>query len=55
MNGPDKGAGSLAVGGDGKVYFLECNPEGQYMGYEQDLGLPLSDAMADLIADRMRC
>lgn len=44
----------LAIDKSGEVFFLECNPEGQYMGYEKELGLPLSDAMADLIADRMR-
>lgn len=34
---------------EGKVTFLECNPNGQYMWIEQKLGLPISDAIADAL------
>ncbi len=32
---------------DGQIVFLECNPNGQYMWLEQELGLPISEAIAD--------
>lgn len=31
----------------GHMHFLECNPNGQYGWLEQDLGLPVSEAIAD--------
>lgn len=31
---------------DGEVVFLECNPNGQYGWLEEDLGLPISAALA---------
>ena len=31
---------------DGQIIFLECNPNGQYGWLEEDLGLPISDAIA---------
>ncbi len=31
---------------DGKITFLECNPNGQYMWLEEELGLPISQAIA---------
>lgn len=32
---------------DGKVTFLECNPNGQYMWLEESLGLQISDAITN--------
>ncbi len=31
---------------DGMITFLECNPNGQFMWLEQQLGLPISEAIA---------
>jgi hypothetical protein len=31
---------------DGQIVFLECNPNGQYGWLEEDLGLPISEAIA---------
>lgn len=35
---------------DGKITFLECNANGQYGWLEDDLGLPISAAIADELA-----
>jgi len=35
---------------DGEYYFLEVNPAGQWHFVEQRTGLPISKAMADLLA-----
>jgi hypothetical protein len=32
---------------DGTLVFLECNPNGQYLWLENELGLPISEAIAD--------
>jgi len=34
---------------NGDYYFLECNPNGQWMWLEEDLGLPISDAIVDFL------
>jgi hypothetical protein len=34
---------------DGKITFLEVNPSGQYLWLERLLGLPISEAVADLL------
>lgn len=34
---------------DGKYVFLEANPSPMFMGFEQYSGLPLTDALADLL------
>jgi glutathione synthase/RimK-type ligase-like ATP-grasp enzyme len=34
---------------DGRYVFLELNSAGAYHGLERDLGLPISDAIADLL------
>lgn len=39
----------FAVDEDGEVYFLECNPAGQYTFVEDHTGQPLSSAMASLV------
>lgn len=31
---------------DGEIVFLECNPNGQYGWLEEELGLPISEAVA---------
>lgn len=36
---------------DGRFIFLEVNPAGQWLFVEQRTGLPISKAMADLLAD----
>lgn len=49
------GAFDFIESDDGTITFLECNPNGQFMWLERDLGLPISNAIADelaLIADR---
>lgn len=32
---------------DGKIHFLECNPNGQYGELENNLGMPITQAIAD--------
>jgi hypothetical protein len=33
-------------------YFLECNPNGQWMWLEEDLGIPISESIANFLAFR---
>lgn len=33
-------------------YFLECNPNGQWMWLEEDLGIPISEAIANFLSFR---
>jgi len=40
------GAFDLVEEPSGRVVFLECNPDGQYGWLEEDLGLPISHAIA---------
>jgi glutathione synthase/RimK-type ligase-like ATP-grasp enzyme len=42
----------LIVRPDGQVVFLELNPNGQYLWLEKALGLPISEAIADLLCQR---
>jgi ATP-grasp ribosomal peptide maturase len=44
------GAFDLVVDPAGDVYFLECNPNGQWGWIEEDTGLPIADAIADYLA-----
>lgn len=44
------GAFDLAVSPDGTVYFIECNPNGQWGWIEEDTGLAIADAIADYLA-----
>lgn len=37
---------------NGKIYFLELNPNGQYLWVENKLDLPISKAMADFIVNK---
>ena len=37
---------------DGFYYFLECNPNGQWMWLEEDIGMPISNAIANYLTFR---
>ncbi|MGW5657492.1 ATP-grasp ribosomal peptide maturase [Streptomyces humi] len=43
------GAFDFAVDANGQWWFLECNPSGQWYWLEQETGLPMRAAMADLL------
>lgn len=43
------GAFDFAVDCEGTPWFLECNPNGQFLWFEGPTGLPLTAAMADLL------
>ncbi len=45
------GAIDLIVAPDGRYVFLELNPNGQYLWIEEATGLPISDALCDLLLD----
>jgi glutathione synthase/RimK-type ligase-like ATP-grasp enzyme len=44
------GAIDLVLTPDGRYVFLEINPNGQYLWIEHDTGLPITEAIADLLA-----
>lgn len=46
------GAFDFSVDRDGAPWFLECNPEGQYLWIEIETGLPISRAIALALAGR---
>lgn len=48
------GAFDFVEDNDGRVTFLECNPNGQYMWLEQSLNLPISTAIIDHLAATAR-
>ncbi|MEU0167721.1 ATP-grasp ribosomal peptide maturase [Streptomyces iakyrus] len=43
------GAFDFAVDEDGRWWFLECNPSGQWHWLETETGLPMTTALADLL------
>ena len=43
------GAFDFAVTPEGEYYFLECNPNGQWLWIEMETGLPISTAIADAL------
>ena len=43
------GAIDMVVTPDGRYVFLEINPNGQYLWIEEETGLPISDAICDLL------
>ncbi|MFI0268548.1 ATP-grasp ribosomal peptide maturase [Streptomyces luteogriseus] len=43
------GAFDFAVGDDGRWWFLECNPSGQWHWLETETGLPMCAALTDLL------
>ena len=45
------GAIDFIVTPDGRYVFLEINPNGQYLWIEEATGLPISDALCDLLLD----
>lgn len=49
--GLNYGAADLIVTPDGELVFLELNPGGQYRWLEEHTGLPISEAIADLLCD----
>ncbi len=48
------GAFDFCVGPDGRWWFLECNPSGQWYWLEPETGLPMLSAMADLLECGLR-
>ncbi|MDO1560106.1 hypothetical protein Q0812_11780 [Brevundimonas sp. 2R-24] len=50
--GLDSGVFDLAVTPRGEHIFFECNPDGQWAGLEEELGLPLSEHAADELVRR---
>ncbi|WP_055692051.1 ATP-grasp ribosomal peptide maturase [Streptomyces prasinus] len=48
------GAFDFCVGEDGRWWFLECNPSGQWYWLEHETGLPMLAAMADLLERKNR-
>lgn len=48
--GLDYGAIDLRAADDGRVFFLEVNPAGQWLFVEQRTGLPISQAVAQFLA-----
>jgi len=43
------GAIDMVLTPDGRYVFLELNPNGQFLWMEDLMGLPMSDAMCDLL------
>ncbi|MFC9680020.1 ATP-grasp ribosomal peptide maturase [Streptomyces sp. NPDC056948] len=43
------GAFDFAIDGEGRWWFLECNPSGQWYWLETETGLPMCAALADLL------
>lgn len=43
------GAFDFAIDADGRWWFLECNPSGQWHWLEDETGLPMCAALADLL------
>lgn len=46
------GAIDMVLTPDGRYVFLEINPNGQYLWIEMITGLPISDAICDLLVER---
>jgi glutathione synthase/RimK-type ligase-like ATP-grasp enzyme len=49
MSGLIYGAYDLVRAKTGEIYFLECNPAGQYLWLEEHTGVPITDAIAQLL------
>ncbi|GAT68498.1 30S ribosomal protein S6 modification protein RimK [Planomonospora sphaerica] len=47
------GAFDFALGRDGTPVFLECNPNGQWGWLEEATGVPIAEAVADLLLEDM--
>ncbi|MDG9722544.1 ATP-grasp ribosomal peptide maturase [Streptomyces sp. DH41] len=48
------GAFDFAIDREGRWWFLECNPSGQWYWLEHETGLPMLAAMADLLERKSR-
>lgn len=48
------GALDFIVDPDGQWWFLEINPNGQWAWIEDEIGLPISSALADALEGRCR-
>lgn len=48
------GAFDFAIDRQGRWWFLECNPSGQWYWLEHETGLPMLSAMADLLERKTR-
>lgn len=48
------GAMDFIVDSVGRYVFLENNPSGQYLWLEDETGVPITDALVELFAERMR-
>ena len=44
----------MIVTPDGRYVFVEINPNGQYLWIEHQTGLPISEAICDLLLDENR-
>jgi glutathione synthase/RimK-type ligase-like ATP-grasp enzyme len=49
--GLEFGAFDFAVTAEGKYYFLECNPNGQWGWLQDETGLPMAEAFAEYLAE----
>jgi glutathione synthase/RimK-type ligase-like ATP-grasp enzyme len=45
------GAFDFAVTTEGRYYFLECNPNGQWGWLQDETGLPMAEAFAEYLAE----
>lgn len=52
--GLNYGAFDFVVTPDGEWVMLECNPSGQWLWLQEETGVPIAAALADLLADGMR-
>lgn len=44
----------LILDADGRANFLECNPSAMFANFERATGIPVSDALADLLIERAK-
>lgn len=44
----------FVVDTQGEIYFLEVNPNGQWLGYTDEIGLPAAASMANCLVNRTR-
>jgi glutathione synthase/RimK-type ligase-like ATP-grasp enzyme len=40
---------------DGRFVFLEANPSPMFLGFERQTGLPLSEALVNLLLEETSC
>lgn len=44
----------FAVDANDRVYFLEANPNGQWLGYTDKIGLPAASSIAECLVKQTR-